>query len=196
MSIIFLSIFLFLFRACLLVTLWISAFMWIAMSIVILVTRKTLLVFCFLNQVINDVLIKLKLIKFVLFKINWDRLVISIVIVEKITRRCPRLVRLKACVHGHPMQSQIYRLEMRVYNQQRVIQLRIPSYNLTFLMRTWRNQTLSTYFTTYRLILKKLVINGWNMLLWWLQIFNFTTFLTFWALSLEYCTTWCIFTRR
>lgn len=47
-----------------------------------LIAVKALLVLCFFNQVIYDILVELKFVKFILLKVDRDRFVITIIIVK------------------------------------------------------------------------------------------------------------------
>ena len=103
-----LSVLLLLLRARLLVVVRVRALVRVPMPVVVLVAGETLLVLRLLDQVIDDVLVILQLVELVLLEVDRDRLVVSVVVVEKVSWRCPRLVGLKTCVDGEAVHAQIH----------------------------------------------------------------------------------------
>ena len=95
----------------------IGALMRVAMPIIRLVTRKTLLMLCLFNQVIYNILIKLELIKLILLQVYRDWLVVTVVIIKQVAWRRPRLIRLKTRIDWETMHAKVNRFEMRVLNQ-------------------------------------------------------------------------------
>ena len=103
-----LGVLLLLLRARLLVMVRVRALVRVSMPGMGLVAGEALLVLRLLNQVIDDVLVILQLVELVLLEVDRDGLVVSVVVVEKVSWRCPRLVGLKTCVDGEAVHAQVY----------------------------------------------------------------------------------------
>lgn len=99
MAFTYLSMLFLLFRAGLLVVMRISTFVRVTMSEMVLVAGKALLMFGLLNKMVYYVFVILKLVEFVLLEIDRDRLIVTVIIIEEITRRSAWLMRLVTRVH-------------------------------------------------------------------------------------------------
>lgn len=99
MAFTYLSMLFLLFRAGLLVVMRISTFVRVTMSEMILIAGKALLMFGLLNKMVYYVFVILKLVEFVLLEIDRDRLIVTVIIIEEITRRSAWLMRLVTRVH-------------------------------------------------------------------------------------------------
>lgn len=99
MAFTYLSMLFLLFRAGLLVVMRISTFVRVTMSEMVLVAGKALLMFGLLNKMVYYVFVILKLVEFVLLEIDRDRLIVTVIIIEEITRWSAWLMRLVTRVH-------------------------------------------------------------------------------------------------